>query len=200
MDIKINYTIPIDIYKGYIYEYDLSKANISSLLYTNYISLDEYNRIYNMDKLKREITIGMMIKDNSEAYEKIKFGIYTAKSKFISANNLRDEEIISIKNDAIFTTRKCEYTTFDNIFTFNLKNTYALFIKLKELEIYYNYFINKDNIIDIIDVKGISDDKLILHKNGMLDIISETCYDILNLTPYEALNNISEKFKLYIKR
>ena len=36
MDIKINYTIPIDIYKGYIYEYDLSKANISSLLYTNY--------------------------------------------------------------------------------------------------------------------------------------------------------------------
>lgn len=198
---KSNYLIPIDIYKGFIYEYDLSKANISALLYTNTISQEEYNRIYNMDKSFREYTIGMMIKNNQDIYEKIKYGISVARKQFIIDNRLNINEIISIKNDAVFTTRKCEYTNFYNIFNFNLKNTYALFLKLENLEIYYNYYINKDNeIIDIIDVKGISDEKLLLHRDGIINIINETCYDILNSTPEETLRSLSDKFRMYIQR
>ena len=53
----VNYTSPtIKFVMNYIREYDLSKANISALLYTRRISMDEYNKYLIMDKQEREKT------------------------------------------------------------------------------------------------------------------------------------------------
>ena len=48
---RVNYKTNVKhIENRYIYEYDISKANISALLYGKRISEDEYNRFLNMDK------------------------------------------------------------------------------------------------------------------------------------------------------
>ena len=45
----------------FIYEYDLSKANISSLRAQNIIDDDTYRRLYNSDRMTRQIEIENMV-------------------------------------------------------------------------------------------------------------------------------------------
>ena len=48
----------------YITEYDMSKANISVLLYKGVIDKKLYDELYNSDKFYREKYIGMMQRNN----------------------------------------------------------------------------------------------------------------------------------------
>ena len=52
---KVNYLSPIKyLINTYIREYDLSKANINSLLYTKRIDQSMYDKLFNMNKNDRE--------------------------------------------------------------------------------------------------------------------------------------------------
>jgi len=105
-------------------------------------------------------------------------------------------DILSIKNDAIFIINKIPMITkFDNIEFVN-KNIYTSFYKLGvgKIEIYYLY--DMVNNIEHIDVKGIKDEKIILHKNYFLEFLLvlfnsaqiESLRDTINLliTFYES--------------
>ena len=64
---NINYKSQVNNIIGEnIREYDISKANITMLYSANIISLEEYNRLCNVDKMERQITIGYLIKKNKE--------------------------------------------------------------------------------------------------------------------------------------
>jgi hypothetical protein len=81
---------------------------------------------------------------------------------FFENNDIKDEDILSIKKDAIMTTKRCFVTEFDNII-FAEKNIYTSYYYLNNYEFYYNR--------DKIDVKGIGDDLLELHQEYMLDFL-----------------------------
>lgn len=199
---RINYSTNIPyIINGFIREYDLSKANISSLLYEGRITEEEYNEFFNMDKVYREIKIGLMIKNDFSIYRSIRNGIQEAKRRLVEANDISDSEIVSIKNDAVFVYgRKLHITDFPP-FSFKEKNIYTIFIKLANLEIYYMDNQTTDGSISTnIDIKGISDEKINLHSNGMLDIVCDTCYMLQRDSPYNVLSYLTLLYQKFINR
>lgn len=193
---RINYkcTLPY-IINTYIREYDLSKANISSLYHYNVLSKEQYESFLNMPKQEREIKIGLMIRNNKSYYDTIANGITYAKRMLIETNNVQDYEIVSIKNDAIFIHgRELQNSKF-GIFEFKVKNTFTTYMRLSEnIEIYYYDFNNNDTIQSSITVKGISDENLISHNDGMLNLINQVCFMINRYDVESILSYVTDMY------
>lgn len=163
-----NYTIQIPyIFNQYIREYDISKANINILFAKGAISKDVYEKLYNSDRMYRQVFIGKAIRRNPQLQEILNNGLIEYKQRFFEANGISDVDIVSIKNDAVFLLNKIPtIINFDNV-CFSHKNTYTSFMKLGELEIYYGQDFNSE----CIDIKGIKDEDLEQYHIEFLDII-----------------------------
>lgn len=181
-----------------IYEYDIRKANINVLRALNYIDQDYYNKLNNMSRMERQIEIGYLIKNNSDAYKILADGIIGYKHMLFDANNIDDSRIISIKNDAIFIMGdRLSITSFTNQFNtveFALKNHYTSYYKLLNLEFYFKSDIVSGNLT--IDVKGLGD-KIDLHRN-FIGWIAEVISLVEVGDLEEALDDIQSFYNDYL--
>ena len=186
------------ILNSFIREYDISKANINALYSRGVIDKPTYDNLYNSDKFIREKTIGLMIKQDQNIYKEIQNGIMNAKYQLITQNDIDLEDIVSIKNDAVFVkNRKLNYTAF-GLMDFKLKNTYTIYMKINRYEFYYYY--NSFNREEKLDVKGISDDKLIIHKNYFIDFLL-ALFNTLQIDGIISAVNMIQNFSMaYIRR
>lgn len=159
-----------------IYEYDIRKANINVLYSLGYIDKKYYDMLNNMSRMHRQVEIGYAQIRDPSLVDKLKDGIILYKKKFLESNNIDDSEILSIKNDAIFTINKiASNTKFDNI-DFVLKNNYSSYMRFGSIEVYF-----KSNMVNNqfdLDVKGINDITLKLHEKYMCTWLANTLYDI----------------------
>lgn len=144
-----------------IYEYDIHSADINLCIRYKILSEDKIEKILKLDKIRRVVQIGKWQKDK-EFRDKLKDAFSKIRKEFYEANNLDITDIIAVKKDAIFTTKQCEVTTFGNV-EFQIKNMYTSFIQIKNLEFYYGN--------GKCDVKGIDDEYLKLHENGIMKIV-----------------------------
>lgn len=165
-----NYVTPLDYFiSSYIREYDISKANINILLYKGLISRDQYDYFYNLDRMSRQVEIGMMQRDNPVIRDAINHGFAEVRKLFFEANDIKDHEVIAIKKDAVYVLNKIpSQTTFGNI-EFVCKNIYTSFYKVNKLELYY--YCDSVNNREVLDVKGISDKALLLHNDYFLEFL-----------------------------
>lgn len=148
-----------------IYEYDISSAGYNISMYYNLLPQEMVDKLANMeDKHKRHVAIGIYQRGNKEYRDNLKQKFVETRKMFFEANELRDEDILSIKKDAIFTFKPCNITQFENI-NFSLKNFYTSYYYLSKYEFYYSK--------DTLDIKGISDVHLLRHKDYMLDFLHE---------------------------
>jgi len=118
-----------------------------------------------LDKLpkdKRKVRIGLYERDDKTLAENMSKGFMEARKMFYEANNLTDDDILSIKKDALFVTKRCHKTVFGNI-EFKEKNIYTSYYYLNKLE----FYVGKDTI----DIKGINNKTLELHKDYMIDFL-----------------------------
>ena len=194
---QTNYSNGIDYFSGYIIEYDLSKANINALLSRGIINQELYNNLYNADKRYREVYVGNMIKQNNNIYKEIQAGIKDAKRMFFETNHIQNEEILSIRNDAVFilSERPMEQS-FGNYY-FAKKNVFTLFFKFySNKEFYYRFDQNTQK--DIIEIKGISDEKLNDHKDHFLKFMADIAYSVQRSTIEETLNRYNEFYNSYL--
>jgi hypothetical protein len=186
----------------FIREYDLSKANISALLYTKRISVEDHKAYLAMDKNERETKIGLWIKRDKSVYKDIQKGIIEAKRRLVFANNIEDFEVVSVKNDAMFIAGRNLVSTVFPPFEFKIKNVYTVYLQAADLEIYYGD--NVDPISGIvntnIDVKGIGDDMLILHQDGMLDLICNLCYKLQREDIKDTMKWMSQMYEAFVTR
>ena len=190
------------IYSKYIREYDMSKANINVLFTKGVIDAEQYNFLYSINKQYRETVIGNMIKDNYDIYKIIQSGIIEAKRLLFESNHITDIDVLSINNDAVTVIDKSlMFTEFGN-YKFVLKNTYTLFFKLTakflDLEVYYNY--NRISDTENINIKGINDNVLPLHQDGMLSLICNIAYMIQNDSIENTVSYLSNMYKEFINR
>lgn len=199
----VNYKTPSKYFVNtYIREYDLSKANITSLLYAKRINYDNYLNYLNMDKIEREIKIGLLIKKDRSIYDDIQSGIIYAKKRLLEDNNIEDYDIVSIKNDAVFIIgNKLKKTSFPP-FKFNIKNVYNIYMQVQDLEVYYGDYIDpiSRNLNTNIDIKGISEENLRFHNDGFLDLICDICYRLQRENPKDILPWICNFYELFIHR
>lgn len=150
---KTNYIANLDRVQNRIYEYDLHSANISALRATGKFDEHMLDILENSEKQVREKAVGKMIRrDTSKTiYGYISRGIRRAKEQLFRFNGLQDDEILTIKNDAVFVIgRKLKYTTFGP-YDFRLKNVYSSFLRVDKIEIYY------DKRNKTVAIKGVND-------------------------------------------
>lgn len=186
------------ILNSFIREYDISKANINVLFERGVIDKSTYDNLYNSDKFIREKTIGLMIRKDNQIYKEIQAGIMDAKYKLIQSNNIDLEDIVSIKNDAVFVMNNKLQNTKFGLVDFKLKNTYTLFLKIPKYEFYYYY--NTYTKEEKLDIKGINDSKLEIHKNYFMDFLL-ALFNTLQLSGIvEGVNMIQYFSELYINR
>lgn len=171
-DLYINRNIPY-LFNTHIYEYDIKSAGLSLIKEYNLLDKLEINKLENLDKPRQVVRIGLLQKNNKELLDNLKESFKKARKLFFDANGLTDSDIISIKKDAIFTTKRCEINKVTENIDFREKNMYTSFILLNsKIELYYS-----DNKLDI---KGLSEENINYHKNYMIDFINKFFYKMEN--------------------
>lgn len=166
---KVNYISGVPfVFSRFIREYDISKANINILYEKGVINKALYDELYRSDRMQRQIYIGNLQKQNPKIVKILQNGIIEAKKNLFLSNNLSRDDILAIKNDAVFTIdRELGYRKFGNI-EFKLKNLYTSFMRIDRLEFYYSY--NRITKEEKIDIKGLGKNQ-ILHEDYMTDFI-----------------------------
>lgn len=188
------YTIPETYVISGIYEYDISKANINILFEKGVIGEETYNSLFYSDKKNREVAVGNMQK-NVNIARALSEGFKEFRHLLFQTNMIQNNEIVSIKKDAVFVTRPLNNTIFGRV-EFKLKNIYSLMIKLNGLEIYYGLDINgKDHLIDI---KGIRDEKLNSYEHYLFNIFISIFSLIITNSYVAALNLLNQYIDSYI--
>ena len=165
-----SYKTPIKtIFNHNIVEYDMKSANTSIAREFHLLPEAKIVNLENMSKKQREIAHGCIMRDTPGYSEKHKLGFVASRKLFFEMNDIRDEEVVAIKKDAIFTTRYVDIEKVTDNINFRMKNVYSSYINLgRNVEIFYKQ--------EGLDVKGIDDEKLKSHENGTLRVIRDV-YD-----------------------
>lgn len=214
---QVNYRSDIGfIFSNYIREYDIQKANISILYSYGAIDKNTYKRLYDAPRELRQIEIGWMLRNNPDLYTILSNGIKAAKEELFRSNNLTETDILSIKNDAVFVIGKSLSITRFGLIKFVNKNTYTSYMLLGGVEVYYkkvaiarimsddnvNLFANTGLPFDdesIVEVKGIGDKNLELHRPFLLDFII-FIFECIEHGEYEhAVSSVKDFYQDYIE-
>lgn len=182
---QVNYTADIDYLIGsFIREYDISKANINILLWKGLISIEQYNFLYNADRMTRQVTIGKMRAANPALGEALDAGVIEVKKLFFEANNIQDYEVLAIKNDAIYLINKIPTVTkFDNV-EFTCRNIYSSYLRIFKIQ--YLYYFDPMTRKEVLDIKGIGEQQIALHQNYFYEFLLE----VLNVSTVDSIENV----------
>lgn len=184
-----NKDIPL-VTQSSIIEWDIKAANVSMMEYYDLYPKKDIDYLKSLDKMKREVSVGMIMKKDKEFAKKLEAAFNTIIPEFIKSNNIPEDNIISIKRDAIFVKNwNINKSSFGNCVLFVPKNEYTMYIKLPMYEIYISN--------TKVDVKGVNDEKLSLHQKGMLKFFQDI--NSLSYNKYEV-NKYLKEFALAYKR
>ena len=173
---NMNYTSGISYLNNvFIYELDISKANINVLRMKNMIDQETYDYLYNAERMVRQVYVGKLQKDKAFS-DALKAGILEAKKLLFEANDIKDYEVLSIKNDAVFLINRIPAVRDFDLIHFVPKNKYTGFYKVRNFEFYY-YYSNLDKE-EYLHVKGLSDEVLKSHDKFMYQFFKDLFYTI----------------------
>lgn len=172
------------MFSSQIIEYDIASAGYSIVTEYNLLSKKDLKMLDSKTKTERKIILGLMQKNDKRLVKQMNECFVDARYRFFKANNIQDEEILSIKKDAIFCLRPCTYTKFNNI-EFKEKNIYSSYMYINNYELYYNF--NK------LDIKGISDELLEYHNEYLISYI-KTCFRNFEISSKETQLRVMKRF------
>ena len=181
-----------------IQEYDISKANISILLDMSLISKKQYEYYKNLPKDKREIYIGLFLRDNPSISKSLSLGFKEARRIFIQSNDIQEQDILYIDKDSITLINKIiKYTKISNSIEFVNKVSYSSFYRLYGIDfLYYN-----NDIIEYYRLKNSNDEKLKqLHSNGILDIILSLAYSAQKESLTNTIALLKNCYNMYMSK
>jgi len=173
-----------------IVEYDIQSAGFNLLKHYKLVSPDKIEYLETLEKKERQIQIGLYQKADKQLAHMINEKFVEVRKWFFEQNELIDEDILSIKKDAIITFKRCLITELDNI-KFIEKNVYTSYYYLNKIEFYSNS--------NVIHVKGINDDLLNLHIEYMLEFL-HTFFKMNEVVKRKKLIEYLKEFSLYYKK
>ena len=180
---KTNRDYPF-IYNNEIIEWDIKSANTSLISYYNLQPEKIIQKLASMAKSQREIAVGKLMRKDKEFSKNLEESFNKIIQEFMDANELSWDDIVSVKKDAVFVkNHKITHSEFGAVH-FIPKNQYKHVLLLPKYEIYISD--------SVTDVKGIPNDKLPLHEDGMLDFIRTT------MESASEMNHLQSFFKEYV--
>lgn len=194
----------MDIYKRHLYhnddydtlvndtiiEYDIQSAGFNLIKQFKLLPDKDIEFMESLGKKNRQIFIGTQQRKNKDLSRQLNEAFVEARRWFFEKNALEQDDILSIKKDAIFVRRKC--TVLETGFVkFAEKNVYSSFIRIGKIELYYNP--------RTLDVKGIGIDNIHLHEKYMISFIKSFFYLLENGKKKKQIQFIRD-FAYYYKR
>ncbi|QQO92578.1 hypothetical protein CPT_Machias_201 [Staphylococcus phage Machias] len=147
---KTNYTSKVKYIKDTIItEYDIKSAGMNILYDSNWLDEKTYNMLKNTPKYERNVIIGKMLRKNKDMNNALIEGFKIARKFFMMNNNLSDNDVLSIKKDAIFVIgKKCNNLKISNNVRFVESDTFDNYINILDKEHYIDLYNNR------IEIKG----------------------------------------------
>ena len=147
-----------------IYEFDMKNAGYNLSRAYELLPASKLEELGRYKKDRRTIEIGKIQRSDDVFKERLKKAFEEARRMFFEANYVKEDEVISIKKDAIFVTRYCEIQNFLDYIDFRPKNEYSSYIHLnRKIELYYSE--------EKMDIKGLGDDVIQYHEEYMINFI-----------------------------
>lgn len=148
-----------------IFEYDLKDAGFNILREFELLPKSKLEKLGKMTKENRKIEIGKLQLKDESLRQSLKEGFTEARRRFFNYFSIQDEDVISIKKDAVFLKRELHSDNkVGEYLNFRMKHEYTSYLRFsKKVEIYINPI--------RCDVKGINHDNLTHHEEYMLDFI-----------------------------
>ena len=157
------------LFDDIIIEYDLRDAGFNLIKQYHLLPDEKIRELTALGKgVERHIAVGKLQRTDKEFSKALGEKFAEMRAIFISANNLTDNDIISVKKDAIYTIGECNKLRFGHTLEFAKKNVYSSYIRfpnIQNLEIYYSN--------DTMDIKGMSDSSINRHRLYMMEFIRE---------------------------
>ena len=175
-----------------IYEYDMKRAGISLCKEYKLLTEETIEKLEAMGKHDADVQIGLMQLKRPEFAKALSHAFASARQEFFHMNDLAKDNILTIKKDAIFTTQACHQLQLGKHIYFRPKHLYSSFCKVgkrNQLELYYG---NHN-----IDVKGIGDDTVTRHKDGILKFFLEFFQKMELEPPYRVLQFLRKTIDNY---
>lgn len=131
-----------------ITEYDIEHANISIMLDINYIDEKTYKEMEKMDKKKRVVKVGLMMKEDKNLYNLLQTGFNKYIDLFIINNKIDTTNILEINHDAIWLIGRLPKILEFNKIRFIQKNRFTSLYQcnIKKASIQFFYDSEKDKI------------------------------------------------------
>ena len=147
-----------------IIEYDMRRAGLSIIKEEKLLPETDIMMYEAMPKREADIKLGKLQRTNQSLKEGLKNGFKKYRSLFYELNNLSEEDIVSIKKDAIFTKKYCENLQIGENILFVEKHHYEARLYINNCEFYWS----SDGQLD---VKGIDDESIELHRDYLCNFI-----------------------------
>jgi len=157
------------LFNNEIIEYDIKDAGFSLIKEYQLLPRDVIKELENIPKgFDRHKRIGILQRNNKQLSDNLLQKFAEVREWFIKVNKLTDNDIISVKKDAIYTIGEVNHTKLNSII-FSKKNIYSSYVRFPDnlnLEIYY--YDNK------LDIKGMNDLCINRHRLFMIDFLRKT--------------------------
>ena len=166
------------IFNTEIIENDMRDAGFSLIKQYKLLPPEKIVELGNLEKgFPRNKAVGILQRDDKEFSKALLDKFTEIRTIFIATNELTDNDILSVKKDAIFTLKPAKRTKYGQI-EFANKNRYTSYIRfpnIQNLEIYYNS--------EGVDIKGMSDSSVNRHRLYMIEFLRKVIDMIENHSP-----------------
>lgn len=175
-----------------INEYDMKNAGYNLIKYFKLLPESKIKYLSGLSKSDRIIQIGLYERHDREFAKQLTESFKEMRRLFFIENNLEDDQILSIKKDAIFTVgRECQITKFKNV-EFVKKHKYTSYHRFDNIEMYYRESNNT------LDIKGIKDELLYQHEKYFLSFLKRV-FRLLEQNDTKALIKFMKRFIMEYK-
>lgn len=218
---KVRYTSPISFIIGRrIIEVDVTKANISILREADRISEDQYRYFLTSDRMERLVFVGNMQAKDESITALLQNRLREVRQKIFEIFCIDYSNLLSIRNDAVIfvdngyrsytpgiaqTTENyksagdiTETYYSSQYLKFRVKGLYSSYYKIGNKEILY--FINRISGEEYIDVAGIGDDALDLHRSYFLDLLMSLFESAEEGDIADTIDFLSKVYSQYISK
>jgi len=150
-----------------ITEYDIKSAGFTVIKTKKLLPSEEILELERTDKEDRNIRIGKRILQYPNISEEIINTLADIRKDFVVRNNIQENDILSIKKDALFIIKKNPQILEVDGFEFRKKESYSSYIYLNKKEFYYS------SSTDKMDIKGLHEEVKNLQENYLLKDIKK---------------------------
>lgn len=197
----------IGIYVGELIEYDMKEGGWSIIQRDKLLPDNIIKEFSKLSKEDRHKAIGNLVHSHGRQYKHVPKELIgkfrECRILFGEANGLTDDDLFYIRKDAICVKKYCYQTELDEYINFREKKVWHCYMRIEPQYKEDKQF--KPSPIEFywsaetkcIDVKGIGDENLVRHQDGILRVVSRFMEYLYDLEYENALKYIVRVMDFY---